>query len=378
MHIVFLTNEYPKKGESHGGIGTFVKFLAENLVSKGVVVSVLGINNSLLDENTIDKKVSIYRLGKSNWKFGKFYHHNRKIQKKLKEIHLQNPIDIVEGSELNFSFFPNRTPYKKLIRLHGGHHFFAIEQGLKPALWRGFQEKRSFKKADDFVAVSDFVGNQTKKYLNLNFRFKTIYNSINLESFYKSNIEKEKPFRLVFIGTVCEKKGIDKLILALPEIKKNHPEITLDIVGRDWFSKDGKSYTQYLKTIIDDDVRDRVNFLGSMPYDALPKIIESSQVCIFPSIVESFGLTIIEAMAMGKAVAASNIKPFKEIIANSNSVSFFNPISTEDISEKISVLLSEKHLRDANGIKSREHIYKMFDINKIIDDNINFYKSILL
>lgn len=378
MHIVFLTNEYPKQGKSHGGIGTFVKFLAENLVSKGVTVSIVGINNSLLNENTENNNVSIYRLRKSNWKLGKFYHHNRKIQNKLKEIHAQNPIDIVEGSELNFAFFPNKTPYKKLIRLHGGHHFFALEQGRKTAAWRSFQEKRSFIKSDYFVAVSNFVGNQTKKYLNYNFNFKTIYNSINLSVFYESNTNLEKQSKLVFIGTVCEKKGIDKLILALPEIKKNHPEITLDIVGRDWFSKDGKSYTQYLKTIIDDDDRERVKFLGSVPYDALPKIIESSQVCVFPSIVESFGLTIIEAMAMGKAVAASNIKPFKEIVTNSNSVSFFNPNSIEDISEKISVLLSDKQIRDANGKKSREHINKMFETNKILDDNINFYKSILL
>lgn len=377
MHVCFLTNEYPKQGESHGGIGTFIKFLAENLVSQGLVVSVLGINNSLLDENTVDNKVSIYRLGKSNWKFGKFYHYNRKIQKKLKEIHLQDPIDIVEGSELNFAFFPNRTSYKKVIRLHGGHHFFAIEQGLKPALWRGFQEKKSFKKADYFVAVSDFVGNQTKKYLNSNFSFKTIYNSINLESFYESNIVKEKPFKLVFIGTVCGKKGIDKLILALPFIKKQHPKVNLDIVGRDWFSKDGKSYIEYLKTIIEDDVRDSINFLGSQPYQSLPKIIESSQVCVFPSIVESFGLTIIEAMAMGKSVAASNIKPFKEIVANNDSVSFFNPNSIEDVSEKISILLSDKQMRNTNGKKNREHIYKMFETNKILDDNINFYKSIL-
>ena len=377
MHICFLTNEYPKKGESHGGIGTFVKFLAENLVSRGVNVSVLGINNSLLDESTFEKNISIYRLGKSNWKFGKFYHHNKKIQKKLKEIHIQNQIDIVEGSELNFAFFSKNTPYKKLIRLHGGHHFFAIEQGEKTAVWRSFQEKRSFKRADKFVAVSNFVGKRTKKYLNFNFNFKTVYNSINLNAFYESKVDEEIPSKLVFIGTVCEKKGIDKLILALPFIKKQHPNVTLDIVGRDWFSKQGESYIEYLKTIISNDVKESINFLGNMPYHKLPKIIESSQVCVFPSIVESFGLTIIEAMAMGKVVAASNIKPFNEIVANSNSVSFFNPNSIEDISDKISLLLSDKQLRINNGKKSREHIYKMFETNKILDDNINFYKSIL-
>jgi glycosyltransferase involved in cell wall biosynthesis len=80
---------------------------------------------------------------------------------------------------------------------------------------------------------------------------------------------------------------------------------------------------------------------------------------------------------MGKAVAASNIKPFKEIVANNDSVSFFNPNSIEDVFEKISILLSDKQRRNANGEKSREHINKMFETNKILDDNINFYKSIL-
>lgn len=377
MHICFLTNEYPKKGDSHGGIGTFVKFLAENLVVKGIDVSIVGINTSSKNETFVEKKVVIYRLGKSNWKFARFYDHNRKIQKKIKEIHAKKPINIVEGSELNFAFFPKNTPYKKLIRLHGGHHFFAIEQRENPALWRGFQEKKSFKKADYFVAVSKYVGEQTKKYLKYNFSFKTIYNSINLNAFYKSNEKEEIPYKLVFIGTVCEKKGIEQLILALPIIKKHYPKVTLDIVGRDWFSKEGKSYTEYLKTIIDKNVSEDINFLGSLPYHKLPKIIESAQICVFPSLVESFGLTIIEAMAMGKAVAASNIKPFKEIVGKSKSVSFFNPKSIDDISEKISLLLSNKSLRDNLGEKSREHILKMFNANKILNENIQFYKSII-
>ncbi len=50
--------------------------------------------------------------------------------------------------------------------------------------------------------------------------------------------------------------------------------------------------------------------------------------------------------------------------------------SSEDISEKISVLLSDRQLRGDISKKSREHIYKMFDTNKIVDDNINFYKLI--
>jgi hypothetical protein len=44
MHICFLTNEYPKAGFPHGGLGSFVKTMAEALVGKGIQVTVVGLN----------------------------------------------------------------------------------------------------------------------------------------------------------------------------------------------------------------------------------------------------------------------------------------------------------------------------------------------
>lgn len=377
MHICFLTNEYPKKNQPHGGIGTFVNFLAENLVQKGIFVSIVGINNNSNDENSIENKVSIYRLGKSNWKIGKFYHYNKKIKKKLREIHLINPIDILEGSELSFAFFSKKTPYQKLIRLHGGHHFFAFEQNKKTSFWKAFQEKKSFKNANNYIAVSEYVGKQTKKYLKYNFNYTVIYNSINLTNFYKSDIIKEKEYKLLFIGTVCEKKGIKQLLLALPKIKKKIPNVTLDIVGRDWKSKKINSYIEYLKVEFSEIINDFVTFKGVLPQNEIPKVIETAQVCVYPSLSESFGLTLIEAMAMGKVVAASNIAPFKEIICNTESIEFFNPNSIESLSKSISDLLTNESLRGELILKSRKHIFNKFNPAKITEQNIKFYKSII-
>lgn len=376
MHICFLTNEYPKKGKSNGGIGTFVKFLAERLVTKGFSITIIGINDSYSDEFINKNGVSVYRLKKSKWKFAKFYEHNLRIQKKLKEVNSKKLIDIVEGSELNFAFFKKNTPYIKLIRLHGGHHFFASEEGKKISLWKSFQEKKSFKKADYFVSVSNYVGEQTKKLLGYNFNFKTIYNTIQLKSFYKSNVNKEIPYKLLFVGTVCEKKGVEKLILALPLIKEDHPNIILEIVGRDWVTKKGESYIKYLKSIISKDIENNIRFIGNIPYQELPTKIESANVCIFPSLAESFGLTLIEAMAMGKLITASNIKPFKEIVGNSNTVVFFNPYDKNQIHEKVSYLLSKK--KDINLFRenSRTHILNYFSSDKILKENIEFYKSL--
>lgn len=378
MHIVYLTGEYPKKDVDGGGIGSFVQFIGRKLVEQGIRVSVVGINNTKSDESENDQGVAIYRLSKSSWKFAKFYDNTKRILKKIEALNLIEKVDIVEGSELNFAFFPSTTSFKKVIRLHGGHHFFAIELDKKPALWRGFQEKKSFKNATHFIAVTDYVGSQTQKYLNLKFEYTTIHNGINLDNFYESDVKKEIPYKLLFIGTVCEKKGIKQLIETLPFIIKKHPKTTLEIIGRDWFSKDGTSYIEFLKTAVikGSGLEDKIKFTGGLPYNELPKHIESAHVCIYPSLAESFGLTLIEGMAMGKLVVASAIAPFKEIVANSNVASLFDPNDKSEMSEKIVNLLAENkndlELRQA----ARKHVFTMFSTETIIAENIQFYKNI--
>ncbi|PWG04284.1 glycosyltransferase family 4 protein [Polaribacter aquimarinus] len=374
MHIIFLTSEFPDNQNTYGGIGTFVKFLAEKLVAQNVKVSVIGIYKN--DESIEVNGIKVHKLKKSNWILGKFYHHNLKIQKKIKEINNYSPIDFIEGSELNFAFFPKKTSYKKVIRLHGGHHFFANELGKKTAFWRSYQEKKSFKKANYFIAVTNYVGNQTKKFLKFNFKFITIFNTVKLDAFYNSNPIKEIPFKLLFIGTVCEKKGVENLINAFYFIKQKFPEATLDIIGRDWSFKENASYTDYLKIIIKEKNISGIKFLGALPYDVIPSEIEKAQICVYPSLAESFGLTIIESMSMGKAIVASKIEPYKEIVGNSNSVLFHDVNSIEDIVDKISLLLTSQKRREQLSLKSRDYVINKFKIDKIIEQNLEFYKSI--
>jgi hypothetical protein len=45
MHICFITSEYPKKGFSHGGVGSFINALSLELVKNNIQVSIIGINN---------------------------------------------------------------------------------------------------------------------------------------------------------------------------------------------------------------------------------------------------------------------------------------------------------------------------------------------
>jgi glycosyltransferase involved in cell wall biosynthesis len=375
MHIVFLTSEYPKEGKSHGGIGTFVKFLANKLVKKHIKVSVLGINNNYNLEIIEENGIEIFRLPKSKWKLAKFYDYSIRIQKKLKEINDIKPIDIVEGSELNFAFFPKETTYIKVIRMHGGHHFFAVELGKKPALWRGYQEKQSFKNANAYIAVSNYVGNQTKKHLNYNFNFITIYNSIDTDNFspIKSSNSNNN---LLFVGTICEKKGIRQLVLAMPIIKKVIPDIQLKIIGNDRVINN-KSYKEYLETFIKDDVKNNIKFLGQVSNEQIPKHISESKICVYPSHMESFGLTWLEALSMGKPLVLGNVGPAKELTKENETAILVNPYNVIEIAEAVIKLLSNSELLIKMGINARKDILERFSSEAIIKKNLIFYKSLL-
>ena len=378
MHIVYLTNEYPYKDLPHGGIGTFVQNLGRNLVKKGIHVSVVGITNSNKNIGVdLDEGVKVYRIKASSLKFGKFILNSLEIRKKLKKIHSIIPIDILEGSELSFAFLPKNTPYKKVIRMHGGHHFFAVTLNKKPAFWRAFQEKQSFRKADALIAVSDYVGKTTKQLLNFKLFYKTIYNFIDFTNFKEITNVKQITNAIVFIGTICEKKGVKQLVNAFSIVKKNIPSATLHLVGRDWSSSTVPSYIDFIKTIIPVEDINSITFYGAMTYSEMPNILAKAQVCVYPSHMESFGLTLVEAMAMSKPIVYSNIPPFKEIILNEISGLECNPFDPTDIAEKICTLLLDKEMSRNLAENAYTHIKDKFNSELILEENINFYNEIL-
>ena len=317
MHICFLTNEFPKEGFPHGGIGSFVKTIATALVKNDVRVSIIGINYTTQDENEIIEGINVYRLKRSAVKGFSWYFNSKAINKKIEEINHKDPINIVESSELGLAFIKKIKSITYIIRLHGGHHYFAESDNRAINKWKGFQEKRSFRKSDGFIAVSKFVKEHTEKYLSFNNKpVAYISNPIDT-NFFEPIVGKEVKNRIVFAGTVCEKKGIRQLIQAFPLVKKEFSNATLEIYGRDWFFPDGSSYMQMLKEKelpqLGEIVKD-IHFHGSVPYINIPRVYAEAAVCVFPSHMETQGLVAPEAMAMEKAVVFTKLGPGPEAI----------------------------------------------------------------
>jgi len=380
MHICFLTNEYPKEGFPHGGIGSFVKTMARALVKNGMKVSVIGINYTANNESQIIEGVNVYRLKRSTVKGLAWYFNFKAINGKIREIHKRDPIQIVETSELGLAFINKLKKVKYIIRLHGGHHFFAESENRGINKWKGFQEKRSFQKADAFVAVSQYVKKHTEKYLSYhNKPIAYLSNPIDTDHFRPIE-KKESENKIVFVGTVCEKKGIRQLILAFPLVKKEFPDATLEIYGRDWFFPDGSSYIQMLKEkeIIQlGELAKDIHFHGVISYATIPLVYAAASVCVFPSHMETQGLVAQEAMAMKKAVVFTKLGPGPEIIKDYKTGLLCDPHNPSAIAEKIIWVFFNTEKTKVIEKSARDFVCLKYGLDVIRNKNIDFYNILI-
>jgi len=85
---------------------------------------------------------------------------------------------------------------------------------------------------------------------------------------------------------------------------------------------------------------DRIIFLGNVPYEELPFLYSACMIFVYPSTCESFGMTLVEAMACGAPILTSNIEPMTEICANA--AIYFDPTNPAIIADVIFKTIMDK------------------------------------
>lgn len=377
MHLCYLTNEYPRPGQAHGGIGSFLKVICPALVAAGHQVTVIN-GTSGEREMVVRDGVRIIYTPFSTKRGIAWYHNYSAVDKEIETLHEENPIDVVEGSELSFAFIKKRKSIAYVIRLHGGHHFFAEGEKRSVNAWKGYQEKRSFKKADGFIGVSRYVVEHTSKFLKIDPRpVRVIMYPISLEVFSGADFTQSEPYRLVFAGTIIEKKGIRQLCQAMAQVVEKFPLAKLHVYGRDWKDKSGNSYLEKLKESLNPELLKSIVFHGPVEQKDLPGIYAKAHLCVFPSHIETLGLVAPEAMAMQRAVLYTNLGPGPEVIEHGKSGWLCNPHDPSDIAAKIIQVFSDESEMKKRAIAGKDKVNIQFNINEILIQNLEFYSEII-
>lgn len=175
---------------------------------------------------------------------------------------------------------------------------------------------------------------------------------------------------ILFVGKLDKPhvyKGVDYLIEAFKNIKKEVKEAELVIVGS------GELLPSYKKMAGDMGILQNVLFSGNVPNEELPKYYDMCDVFVLPSLNEAYGIVLIEAMACGKPVVCTDLPGPREIIQDGKFGAIVKPKSVKDLEEKITYVL--KNHKSSNA--SVKYIRSEFDWAHIAKSLKNIYEEIL-
>ncbi|GAB1855722.1 glycosyltransferase family 4 protein [Flavobacteriaceae bacterium MHTCC 0001] len=378
MKVAYLTPEFPHdKTLPSAGIGASILNLSKGLIqlNHSVIVIVYGQDR---DEVIQEKDLTIFKIKNIKLKGFSLFLTQKKVQRLINDLHLTGKIDVVEAPDwTGFTSFINiKCPL--IIKLHGSDTYFCHLDNRPVKFKNKFLEKLALQKVDGVIAVSNFVGELTNKVFNLNLEFNVIPNAIDVKLF--TSIERIKSNNsILYFGTLIRKKGVLEIPYIFNEVNNTLPNVQLILVGKDApdIKTNNSSTWQLMGTQFSKNAKPQVQYKGQVTYSEIKNYINNASVCIFPSFAEALPVSWLEAMAMKKAIVASNIGWASEMIEDNKEGFLVDPKDHKSFSNAIINVLNDVALQNNLGEAANTKVHKMFDIEVIAQKNIDFYKTLV-
>lgn len=208
--------------------------------------------------------------------------------------------------------------------------------------------KRWFRRLHGKIAVSRPAQQFASKYFPDDYTI--IPNGIDLEHFSPraTPIDKfvDSKLNILFVGRLEKRKGLNYLLKAYQQVKKEVPDCRLIVVG-----PGTRLRRQYQKKVAREDI-EGVTFVGQVSHDELPRYYQTADVFCAPATShESFGIVLLEAMALGKPVVASNIEGYASVLSHGEEGLLSPPRDERGLSLALLTLLTDAGLRRQMGQK---------------------------
>lgn len=223
---------------------------------------------------------------------------------------------------------------------------------------------KSYDYVDKFICPSKFYMNKFIEFGIPNEKVVHIPNFVDVSKF-NPNYEHEDYF--VYFGRLSEEKGINTLIKSMKYVNKSK----LIIVGTGPIEKELKEF------VVKENIKN-VEFVGFKTGNELENIIKKSRFIVIPSEwYENAPMSIIEAMAYGKAVLGSNIGGIPEFIEDNHTGMIFNTKDEIDLASKINYLIDQEKQTIEMGKNARIRAEKLYDKTVHYEKIMDLYNQVM-
>jgi len=379
VRICFVCGEYPP--DLHGGIGSFTQGIARTLVRHGHQVRVIGpsrlAERRSPDGAEDDAGVEVWRLpiapGRLGWLNGR-----RRLSATVATWARRGEIDLVEVPDYQgwAAHWP-ALPVPVVTRLHGSATYFAAEAGTRTGRLTTYCEKMSLRRSDIWCSVSQYTGQRTRQLFSLPTGPAAIlYNGVDVPPMpsWASRISG----KVVFAGTLTEKKGITSLIDAWPAVAALNPDATLLVLGKDGAAPGGGSMLRHLQGRLPAAAAAGVQFTGHVSHARVLQELQTAQIAVLPSFAEAFALAPLEAMAAGCATIGSSLGSGPELIADGVDGMTVDPNRPQQITQAISRLRADPLWARQVAARGYEKVATRFSHATTLGANLAFFEDCVL
>ena len=325
-----------------GGVANHIRHLHEHFTEAGHDVRV--ITPSSLPEEGLDSP-NIIVCGRpfsvpANGSIARIALSLR-LSKRVKQVLAEEQFDVIHLHEPLVPTLP--ITVLRFSTATNVATFHAAHDRSLPYMYTWRILKRWFRKLDGKIAVSRAAEAFVSQYFPGSYNI--IPNGIDLDRF-RPDLEPLPEFcdgklNILFVGRFEKRKGLRFLVRAYARIKAEMPNTRLVIVG-----PDGGAKAAYQKSIQRAGLEDVV-FTGFVPDNILPRYYRSAHVFCAPNTgQESQGIILLEALACGTPVVASNIDGFATVITHGEEGLLVPPQDAEKLSLALVHLLADAGLRE--------------------------------
>jgi len=300
------------------------------------------------------------------------------LRKQVKVISKECDIDIIHAHNPRFAFL-------SLLAFTGKPLICEIHAITSMSLPKHFVSKLVYKFSDEIIALSNSAKEEVaRRYKISPDKIEVIYNGIDIARFKPSGkgaLVRERygmagKFVIGYIGTFYNWQGVEDLVRAFSLVARKRLDARLLLVG------DGPDF-ECIKNIIDDLlIGDKVILTGRVSPSEVPHYFDSIDIFVIarPDTIATqtaVPLKLLEAMAMGKPIIATNVKGLSELIDNGTNGVLVQPGNVEELASKTLELLDNEPLRRQISNNAREQVEREFSWERSSEKVLKLYEKTL-
>lgn len=251
------------------------------------------------------------------------------------------------------------VPY--IIHLHGGRfHIFYNEETSQ-------EEKKNIKKMIKYASNVIVLSENWKEFITSivpDANVTVVYNAVEISS-PKTNYDNSN---ILFLGKVCEEKGIYDIIDAVAEI--SNPKLKVYIGGNGDIDK-------IKKVVINKNIENQIHFLGWINKEEKEKLFDKCSMFLLPSYNEGLPMAMLEAMSHGLAVIASNVGGIPSAIIDRENGMMVKPGDVNMLKKVITEISSDVRFKQKLGDNARISVIKKYSLEKHMHLITSMYNQII-